>query len=195
MACVSGLHAPRDGTGVLLQHWNHRTRSMAYLQRYNVALMSFAARSVRGRGVVGDGTGMRGSRLHGNDGGNRCYTADGGAIPGMERPSGVRRGGKLLIRFRLVPFRSISNRLREQGMRGPAFGELYITPRPHLQRPHPMLRIDLSSGMAGSGETFNSVAFSCIWLHFLSSMPAMGAGDARFPPSRERRLDSLQRRM
>ena len=34
--------------------------------------------------------------------------AYGGAIPGVERPSGVRRSGKLLILFRFVPFRSIS---------------------------------------------------------------------------------------
>ena len=53
----------------LLQHWNHRTRSQAYLQLSVVALMSFAVRSVRGRGVVGDGAGMRGSRLRGGDGG------------------------------------------------------------------------------------------------------------------------------
>ena len=113
----------------------------------------------------------------------------------LERPSGVRRSGKLLIRFRLVPFRSISNRLREQGMRGPALGELLHSLCPRPQCLHPMLRIDLLSGVAGSGGTFNSVAFSCIWLHFLSSMPALGAGDARFPTSRERRWDSPQRRM
>ena len=40
--------------------------------------------------------------------GNRCYTPDGGAIPGVERPSGVRRSGKLLIQFRFVPFCSIA---------------------------------------------------------------------------------------
>ena len=82
MACVSGLHAPRDGTGVLLQHWNHRTRSLAYLQLFTVALLSFAVRSVRGVGVgAGDGTGMR-SGL------------------GQEWP-GV---AKLLIRFHFLPF-------------------------------------------------------------------------------------------
>ena len=85
VACVSGLHAPGDGTGVLLQHWNHRTRSMAYLQRYNVALVPLAVRSGPGRGV-GDGTGMRGSRLHGNDGGNRCYTQTGEPSPAWNSP-------------------------------------------------------------------------------------------------------------
>ena len=47
VACVSGLHAPRDGTGVLLQHWNHRNRSVACMQLVIVALMSFTVRSVR----------------------------------------------------------------------------------------------------------------------------------------------------
>ena len=42
-----------------------------------------------------------------------------------------------------------------------------------------------SSGVPRSGETFNSVSFSLIWSHFLSSAQA---GDARFPPSRERRV-------
>ena len=50
VACVSGLHAPRDGTGVLLQHWNHRTRSAAYPQLSIVALLSFAVWGVRGMG-------------------------------------------------------------------------------------------------------------------------------------------------
>ena len=40
--------------------------------------------------------------------------ADGRAIPCMERPSGVRRSGKLLILFRFVPFRSISDRPNPQ---------------------------------------------------------------------------------
>ena len=41
--------------------------------------------------------------------------ADGRAIPGVERPSGVHRSGKLLILFRFVPFRSIPCRLRGPG--------------------------------------------------------------------------------
>ena len=41
-----------------------------------------------------------------------------------------------------------------------------------------------SSGVARSGETFNSVAFGCISLLSLSSTRGR---DARFPPSRERR--------
>ena len=61
-----------------------------------------------------------------------------------------------------------------------------------------------SSGVARSGETFNSLPFASISTHSLSSMPwgftrtlvwipafagmtGQGAGDARFPPSRERR--------
>ena len=35
-------------------------------------------------------------------------------------------------------------------------------------------------GVARSGETFNSVPFSCIWLHFLSPEPSPG-----FQPSLE----------
>ena len=44
-----------------------------------------------------------------------------------------------------------------------------------------------SSGVARSGETFNSVAFGCIWLLSLSSTRGR---DASFPPSRERRVPS-----
>ena len=72
---------------------------------------------------------------------------------------------KLLILFRLVPFRSIPYRLRgrwgcartliltfSQGEKGPAsVASLW----PRLA----------SSGVVRSGETFNSVAFDCIWLH------------------------------
>ena len=49
VACVSGLHAPGGRNRVLLQHWNHRTRSMAYLQLVIVALLSFAVCGVGGR--------------------------------------------------------------------------------------------------------------------------------------------------
>ena len=47
-ACVSGLRTPGDGTGVLLQHWNHRTRFLAYLQLVIVALVSFVVCGVWG---------------------------------------------------------------------------------------------------------------------------------------------------
>ena len=66
----------------MLQHWNHRTRSLAYLQLLIVALVSFAMQSIQGRGWDRDAVLCLGfhphpnllpsrekgpDRLHGND--------------------------------------------------------------------------------------------------------------------------------
>ena len=71
-----------------------------------------------------------------------------GAIPGVERSSGVRRSGKLLIRFRLVPFRSI-----------PIPRTLILTFSQRANGPTVVRR---------SGETFNIGLISAQSLSFLS---------------------------
>ena len=50
VACVTHLRTPWGRNRVLLQHWNHRTRYVAYLQLLIVALVSFAMQSIQGRG-------------------------------------------------------------------------------------------------------------------------------------------------
>ena len=52
--------------------------------------------------------------------------------------------------------------------------------------------VDACSGVAKSGKPFNSVPFGSISTHFLSSTRGRGA---RFPPARERRLHSCNRRI
>ena len=123
-------------------------------------------------GMTGQGAGMRGSRLHGNDGGRGVnpwpYLA-------LFTPSGEAENEATVASFG-TPL------TRTQWASGPWLW--------------PWLA---SSGVAGSGETFNSVAFGCISLHSLSPNPhpcldsslrwngGTGGRDARFPLSRERR--------
>ena len=94
-----------------------------------------------------------------------------GAIRGVERSSGVRRSGKLLIRFRLVPFRSI-----------PIPRTLILT---FSQRAKG------SAGVRRSSETFNFRSFPLISAH---SSRRLGLGFHPHPillPSREKGPDRL----
>ena len=101
VACVSGLHAPRDGTGVLLQHWNHRTRSAAYSQLVVVVVLSFAVCGVRGYGVGAGG-----------------WDRD-----ALGASSGVSRSGETLnsLPFPTISFHSHRRRRRWERVRGSAF--------------------------------------------------------------------------
>ena len=72
---------------------------------------------------------------------------------------------------------------------GPPLTRTRLASRPRLW---PCLA---SSGVAKSGETFNSVPFGSISFHRLSSTRVMRAGNAMFQPSRKRRLVSRKRRM
>ena len=117
----------------------------------------------------GAGAGMRGSRLHGNDG-------------------GVARSGELLILFRFVPFRSPRTLILTwipafAGMAGQGAGM-------RGSRLH-----GNDGGVARSGELFNSVPFCSISFppnphpYLDSSLrwnDGTGGWDARFPSARER---------
>ena len=99
----------------------------------------------------------------------------------------------------------VKGRLRGKFQIGDSFGSIWLNSllAGRLKMRPGWSRL-ASSGVARSGETFNSLPFASISTHSLSSMPwgftrtlawipafagmtGQGAGDARFPPSRERR--------
>ena len=136
------------------------------------------------------GAGMRGSLGSRERRREPAVYAEGGAIPGVERPSGVRRRGKTFI-FRSFPIIPLVDagagnarfRLRRplRNYPVPARSTLTLCEVSSPQRSTPSLRflsasdVHGSSGVARSGETFSFVPFRSISFRFLST----GAGMRR----------------